>query len=92
VFSYQWSRWDRAVDQEDLHNSQSNFSHLPVPGYPPSMPFGMNTKSCSDRINKCLKAAGIAFVTLPANRRGRVRTKKANAKQLRHTFAVRQLE
>jgi site-specific recombinase XerD len=62
-----------------------------VPGHSSSMPFGGSTKFWSERIRKCLKAAGIAFVTLPANRLGRVRTKPANAKQLRHTFAVRQL-
>jgi integrase len=62
-----------------------------VPGASSTMPFGMTTRGWSDRIIACLKAAGIRYVALPATRLKKARKKKANAKQLRHTFAVRQL-
>jgi integrase len=62
-----------------------------VPGHSSTMPFGGNAKLWSKRIRKCLKAAGIDFVTLPVSRLKKARTKTANAKQLRHTFAVQQL-
>lgn len=62
-----------------------------VPEGASTMPFGMSTRGWSDRIIACLKAAGISYVTLPATRLKKARKKKANAKQLRHTFAVRQL-
>jgi len=46
----------------------------------------------SRRISRVLKAAGIQYVELPdKDLHGRKRQKKANAKQFRHTFAVRQL-
>lgn len=46
----------------------------------------------SRRISGVLKAAGVRFVELPEkDLHGRKRQKKANAKQFRHTFAVRQL-
>jgi integrase len=47
----------------------------------------------SRRILRCLEAAGATEVVLPTrDSRGKQRTKKANAKVLRHTFAVRQLK
>ena len=47
----------------------------------------------SRRIQRVLKAAGVTEVVLPGqDTRGKQRTKKANAKMLRHTFAVRQLQ
>lgn len=47
----------------------------------------------SRRIVRALKAAGVCEVVLPTrDKRGKQRTKKANAKMLRHTFAVRQLQ
>jgi integrase len=47
----------------------------------------------SRRIQRVLKAAGVTEVVLPGrDKRGKQRTKKANAKMLRHTFAVRQLQ
>ena len=47
----------------------------------------------SRRIVRVLNAAGVTEVVLPGrDARGKPRTKKANAKMLRHTFAVRQLQ
>ena len=47
----------------------------------------------SRRIQRVLRAAGVTEVVLPGrDTRGKKRTKKANAKMLRHTFAVRQLQ
>jgi integrase len=46
----------------------------------------------SRRIARVLKAAKVRWVELPADRYGNARRKAANAKQFRHTFAVKQLE
>lgn len=47
----------------------------------------------SRRILRCLEVAGVTEVVLPVrDSHGKQRTKKANAKMLRHTFAVRQLK
>ena len=47
----------------------------------------------SRRIVRALKAAGVIEVVLPTRgARGKQRTKRANAKMMRHTFAVRQLQ
>lgn len=47
----------------------------------------------SRRIVRALKAATVTEVLLPGrDARGKKRTKSANAKMLRHTFAVRQLQ
>lgn len=46
----------------------------------------------SRRVARVLKAAKVEWVTLPADARGRPHRKAANAKQLRHTFAVNQLD
>jgi site-specific recombinase XerD len=67
---------------------------------PASMPFrtvGTGLKANHDtwsrRIQTVLKAQGIKWVELPSrDANGQFRRKKANAKQLRHTFAVGQLE
>ncbi len=64
-----------------------------------SMPFrGTNTDLNSDRktwslrVSKCLNAAGVDEVEIPGDDLdGETRSKDANAKQFRHTFAVRQL-
>jgi integrase len=46
----------------------------------------------SRRILRALKAAGVTAVVLPTrDARGKQRTKNANAKMMRHTFAVQQL-
>jgi integrase len=66
---------------------------------PNDMPFRSNASDIrsdvhlwSRRIGRVLKAAGIRYVELPdKDLHGRKRQKKANAKQFRHTFAVRQL-
>lgn len=68
-------------------------------GNPEGMPFrssGSEVRSdvhlWSRRIARLLKLAGIQYVELPdRDSRGHRRQKKANAKQFRHTFAVRQL-
>jgi integrase len=47
----------------------------------------------SARISAVLEAAGVEHVDIPGrNANGRVVQKDSNAKQLRHTFAVRQLK
>jgi len=46
----------------------------------------------SRRISRVLKSAEVKYIELPRDRQGRARRKAANAKQFRHTFAVRQLE
>jgi integrase len=46
----------------------------------------------SHRISRLLKEAGIYEVSLPGkDKKGRARTKNANVKMFRHTFAVQQL-
>jgi integrase len=73
-----------------------------VPAVPKSaegMPFrmeGTHQRSgpsiWSHRIRLLLKEAGVHEVSLPGkDKKGRARTKKANVKQFRHTFAVQQL-
>lgn len=55
---------------------------------------GSDAKNWSRRIGRVLTVAQVSHVTLPAGKRGtegRIRKKKATAKQMRHTFAVRQL-
>jgi integrase len=46
----------------------------------------------SRRIARVLDKAGVKYVELPRDKHGKARRKAANAKQFRHTFAVRQLE
>jgi integrase/recombinase XerD len=70
-----------------------------LPENPAGMPFRNSdletepdTSTWSRRISRVLKAAGVEYVILEGrDSRGRVRKKNANAKMLRHTFAVRQL-
>jgi integrase len=63
----------------------------------PGMPFRSKFDVRSDvhhwsrRIRRALKLAGVEWVELPRDARGHNRRKKANAKQFRHTFAVRML-
>jgi integrase len=66
---------------------------------PQGMPFryqsiavASDVHNWSRRIKRVLDAAGVKFVELPPNEHGKVIRKGANAKQFRHTFAVRQLE
>lgn len=65
---------------------------------PSGMPFRSKVDIRSDvhtwsrRIQRVLESAGVEWVDLPRDEKGRARRKKANAKQLRHTFAVRQLK
>lgn len=70
----------------------------PLPGYSEEMPFrsgatdpDTDARFWGHRIRRVLKAAGVEYVTLPATGRSRERQRAANPKQLRHTFAVRQL-
>jgi integrase len=64
---------------------------------PSGMPFRSKVDIRSDvhtwsrRIQRVLELAGIEWVELPRDAKGDARRKKANAKQLRHTFAVRML-
>ena len=69
-----------------------------LPENSPEMPFrsrATNPKTDSrfwgHRIYRLLKVAGVKHVTLPATGRRKERLRPANAKQLRHTFAVRHL-
>jgi integrase len=52
----------------------------------------LNQKVWSNRIGAVLDAAGVEWVELPRDKQGKVERKAANAKQFRHTFAVRQLK
>jgi integrase len=67
-------------------------------GNPSGMPFRSKLDIRSDvhtwsrRIQRVLELAGIEWVELPRDAKGHTRRKKANAKQIRHTFAVRQLK
>jgi integrase len=64
---------------------------------PSGMPFRSKVDISSDvhtwsrRIQRALKFAGVEWVELPRDAKGHITRKKANAKQFRHTFAVRQL-
>jgi integrase len=69
-----------------------------LPGNSADMPFRspasdpkVDVHAWSHQIRRLLKVAGVEYVSLPATGRTRERTKAANAKQLRHTFACRQL-
>ena len=66
---------------------------------PKAMPFRTNVDIRSDvhtwsrRIQRALKVGGVEWVELPTrDAKGKHRRKAANSKQLRHTFAVRQLK
>ncbi|HVJ06754.1 MAG TPA: tyrosine-type recombinase/integrase [Acidisarcina sp.] len=69
------------------------------PGYQPTMPFRSDNprilgdrKMWTERLMRCIKASGVKYVILPTlDSRGRPKTKPANIKQFRHTFAVWQL-
>jgi integrase len=64
---------------------------------PEGMPFRTSvdlqsdTHNWSRRIQRVLEAAGVEWITLPADDKGRIPKRRANAKQFRHTFAVRML-
>lgn len=70
-----------------------------IKGDPASLPFrsaGIDLLSdvhnWSRRIARALKAANVTYVELPSrDERGQPRTKDANSKMFRHTFAVRKL-
>ena len=69
-----------------------------LPNNPEGMPFrDPNNKATSEaanwsrRVGRVLDAAGVKYVKLPADKHGKARRKPANAKQFRHTFAVRQV-
>jgi integrase len=52
-----------------------------------------NQQNWSNRIAKVMRVAGVDWVDLPGrDKHGRPMRKSANVKQLRHTFAVRQLQ
>ena len=70
-----------------------------VPENPENMPFrnvhnvvASEVHTWGRRVKRVLEAAGIEWVELPKGDDGKARRKEANAKQFRHTFAVRQLE
>jgi integrase len=64
---------------------------------PSGMPFRSKVDVKSDvhtwsrRIRRVLEVADVEWAELPRDSKGRSRRKKANAKQFRHTFAVRML-
>jgi integrase len=64
---------------------------------PANMPFKSERDLQTDvntwryRIQSVLGAAKVKFVELPRDKHGKARRKAANAKQFRHTFAIRQL-
>lgn len=69
-----------------------------LPNNPAGMPFRhpenkpeSDAANWSRRVGRVLDAAGVKCVELPADKHGKARRKRANAKQFRHTFAVRQL-
>jgi integrase len=71
------------------------------PGCEPGMPFrttgGLALKKnqvmWSNRIDKAIRTAGVEWIELPGrDKQGRPIRRPANVKQLRHTFAVRQLQ
>lgn len=70
-----------------------------IPSGTPEMPFRVkdtelinNTHKWGNRIADVIRLAGVDYVILPGvDEFGNQRRKRANAKQFRHTFAVRQL-
>ena len=70
-----------------------------LPTNPEHMPFrhsdndvASDAHNWSRRIARVLDAAGVEYVELPRDKYGKARRKAANAKQFRHTFAVKQLK
>ena len=77
----------------------TSLRNVPVVTNKPNMPFksrGTTIEYCaqvwSQRVDRCLEAAQVFYVELPASVvGGAARSRPANTKQFRHTFAVRQL-
>ncbi len=66
-----------------------NREHMPFRD--PRIKVASEAENWSRRVGSVLDRAGVKHVELPRGRDGKPRRKPANAKQFRHTFAVRQL-
>jgi site-specific recombinase XerD len=103
VHVYRYKRLKTGVQAVILISSElaAEFRSIPLePGTTKDLPFrteGLTLKhdqqKWSKRVMAVLDTAGIDHVELPTrDKHGRLQTKDANVKQLRHTFAVRQLK